>query len=70
LDCSDLGTREVFTQFPVRVALWSRWSRLVVDPNRDYSSRDPTGVVPTMDYYRREIYKRGCSPNEGKSRGD
>lgn len=66
LECSDLGTREVFTQFPVRVALWARWSRLVVDLNRDCLSRDPTGVVPAVDYYRRKIYKPDCSPNEGE----
>jgi len=66
LECSDLGTREVFTQFPVRVVLWARWSRLVVDLNRDYLSRDPTGVVPTVDYYRREVYKHDCSPDEGE----
>ena len=29
LESTDLGTRELFTNLPVRVTLWARWSRLV-----------------------------------------
>ncbi len=64
LESTDLGAREVFTQLPVTVALWSRWSRLVVDLNRDFKQRDPKGVVPEVDYYGRDIYKEDCRPEE------
>jgi N-formylglutamate deformylase len=64
LECADMGTREIFTQFPVRVALWARWSRLVVDLNRSSLRRDPNGVVPEVDYYKRKIYKQNFSPDE------
>jgi N-formylglutamate deformylase len=62
LESTDLGTREVFTQLPVNVALWSRWSRFVVDLNRDPDQRDPKGVVPEVDYHGRDIYKEDCRP--------
>jgi N-formylglutamate amidohydrolase len=64
LESTDLGTREVFTPLPVRVALWSRWSRLVVDLNRDPQQRDPKGVVPEVDYYGRTIYREESRPSE------
>jgi N-formylglutamate amidohydrolase len=66
LESTDLGAREVFTQLPVRVALWSRWSRLVVDLNRDFRQRDPKGVVPGVDYYGREIYNEEGRPEENE----
>jgi N-formylglutamate amidohydrolase len=64
LESTDLGTREIFTQLPVMVTLWSRWSRLVVDLNRDFRQRDPEGVVPEVDYYERNIYRENCRPEE------
>lgn len=64
LESTDLGTREIFTQLPVMVTLWSRWSRLVVDLNRDWGQRDPKGVVPEVDYYGRRIYKESHRPEE------
>ena len=64
LESTDLGTREIFTQLPVIVTLWSRWSRLVVDLNRDFRQRDPRGVVPEVDYYGRNIYKENDRPEE------
>jgi N-formylglutamate amidohydrolase len=66
LESTDLGAREVFTQLPVMVALWSRWSRLVVDLNRDFQDRDPKGVVPEVDYYSRDIYRKDSRPEEGE----
>ena len=66
LESTDLGAREVFTPLPVRVTFWSRWSRLVVDLNRDPRQRDPKGVVPEMDYYGRNIYKKGYRPKEAE----
>jgi len=64
LESTDLGAREVFTQLPVVAALWSRWSRLVVDLNRDPQQRDPKGVVPEVDYYGRDIYRESCHPRK------
>jgi N-formylglutamate amidohydrolase len=64
LESTDLGAREVFTQLPVTVALWSRWSRLVVDLNRDFRQFGPKGVVPEVDYHGRDIYKEDCRPEE------
>ena len=66
LESTDLGSREIFTQLPVRVALWSRWSRLVVDLNRDFRQRDPRGVVPEVDYYGRNIYREEGRPEENE----
>ena len=64
LESTDMGAREVFTQLPVMVTLWSRWSRLVVDLNRDSRQRDARGVVPEKDYHGREIYKEDTRPEE------
>jgi N-formylglutamate deformylase len=68
LDCTDRGTREIFSQFPVRTILWARWSRLVVDLNRSHLQRDSTGVVPEVDYFQRRIYKEGFTPNDEEVR--
>lgn len=61
---TDMGTREVFAHLPVRYALWGRWNRIVVDLNRDHRQGGPRGVLPSVDYYGREVYKRGCVPDE------
>jgi N-formylglutamate deformylase len=64
LESTDMGAREVFTQLPVMVTLWSRWSRLVVDLNRDSEDHSPRGVVPLKDYHKRNIYKEEAVLNE------
>jgi N-formylglutamate deformylase len=64
IEATDMGTREIFTNLPVRVTLWSRWSRLVVDLNRSPQARDPKGVVPEIDYYRRCIYRDHYRPDQ------
>ncbi len=66
LESTDLGTREIFAQLPVMVTLWSRWSRFVVDLNRDFRQRDPKGVVPEVDYYGRNIYRADHGPTEAE----
>jgi N-formylglutamate amidohydrolase len=63
-ESSDFGAREIFTQLPVSIALWARWSRLVVDLNRDPLARDPYGVVPECDYHNRRIYRENRLPSE------
>ena len=64
MEATDLGAREIFTSLPVMVTLWSRWSRLVVDLNRDSKERGPRGVVPLKDYHGRDIYKEGGLPQD------
>lgn len=64
VESSDLGTRELFTPISVRVALWARWSRLVVDLNRDPGDRDKKGVVPEVDYHGRRVYRDRAYPGE------
>jgi N-formylglutamate deformylase len=70
LESTDMGTREIFAQLPVRVTLWSRWSRLTVDLNRDHRQRGPDGVIPEVDYYNRPVYKphRGPDTHEVEER--
>ena len=68
LDCTDRGTREVFSHYPVRTVLWARWSRLVVDLNRSHLQRDSTGVVPEIDYFKRKIYKDNLEPDDAEIR--
>ena len=64
LESADLGTRELFTRLPVRVILWARWSRLMVDLNRGPRQRDSRGVVPDVDYYERRLYEDNDRPGE------
>jgi N-formylglutamate deformylase len=64
MEASDLGAREIFASLPVMVTLWSRWSRLVADLNRDSKERGPRGVVPLKDYHGRDIYKEGGLPED------
>jgi len=64
MEGTDLGAREVFTSLPVMVALWSRWSRLVVDLNRNPNDLGPRGVVPLKDYHGRDVYKEGRLPED------
>ena len=64
MEATDLGAREIFTSLPVMVALWSRWSRLVVDLNRDSKDRGPRGVVPLKDFNGRNVYKEDGLPED------
>ena len=64
MEATDLGAREIFTSLPVMVALWSRWSRLVVDLNRGSEERGPRGVVPVKDNQGRNVYKEGGLPED------
>ncbi len=66
LESTDIGTREIFSNIPVRVALWARWSRLVVDLNRSASDRSEKGVVPLRDYYKRKVYRDGLEPDDNE----
>ena len=64
MEATDLGAREIFTSLPVMVALWSRWSRLVVDLNRNSEERGPRGIVPLEDNHGRNVYKEGGLPED------
>jgi len=60
----DVGTAEIFGSLPSRVTLCAKWSRLLVDLNRDSGTRARKGVVPRVDYNGRVLYKPGCFPEE------
>jgi N-formylglutamate amidohydrolase len=63
LESTDMGARELFANLPVRVALWARWSRLVVDLNRDPTRHGVMGVVPLQDYHGRKVYRHDAVPD-------
>lgn len=67
-ESTDMGTREIFGSLNAEVVLCSRWSRLVVDLNRDPQRRDPMGVVPLVDYFGRPVYETGALPEEDEIR--
>jgi len=62
----DIGTRDIFGDFPVKGVLISPWSRLVVDLNRSHDQREPTGVVAHFDYFGRAAYKENAIPDRGE----
>jgi N-formylglutamate amidohydrolase len=62
IESTDIGTREVFTQLPLKAEIWAEWSRLVVDLNRDPLQRAVRGVIPDVDYYGRKVYRETLYP--------
>jgi len=62
----DIGTIDIFGDFPVMDVLIGPWSRLVVDLNRHHDQRDPTGVVAHFDYFGRAAYKENAIPDRGE----
>ncbi|MCF8145586.1 MAG: N-formylglutamate amidohydrolase [Deltaproteobacteria bacterium] len=62
-DSVDSGTREIFGSLDATDILWARWSRLVVDLNRDPSRMDAKGVVARIDYSGRQVYRPGMAPH-------
>lgn len=62
-DSVDSGTREIFGILDAADILWARWSRLVVDLNRDPGRRDAKGVVARVDYSGRQVYRPGMAPH-------
>ena len=61
-DSVDWGTREIFGSLDAVDILWARWSRLVVDLNRDPERRDAKGVIAGIDYSGRTVYRPGMAP--------
>jgi len=59
----DTGTREIFGSLDAADVLWARWSRLVVDLNRDPARRDAKGVIAEVDYSGREVFHPGMAPH-------
>ena len=55
----DSGSRKVFQSLPAETVLYAKWSRLVVDLNRDPKRRDKKGVIAQVDYYGRSVYNSG-----------
>lgn len=66
IDSVDLGTKEIFGEFPAAIIVSAQWSRLVVDLNRARDERGPKGVIPHLDYHSREVYAPGARPNEAQ----
>ena len=59
----DWGTREVFGALDAASVLCACWSRLVVDLNRNPGRRDAKGVIATIDYSGRQVYRQGKAPD-------
>jgi len=62
-DSVDWGTREIFGSMDAKEILSARWSRLVVDLNRDPERRDAKGVIAGVDYFGRPVYRPGMAPD-------
>ena len=61
----DHGTSEVFGDLPARAVVCARVSRLVNDLNRREDDLGPKGVVASLDYCRRDIFRPGQRPETG-----
>lgn len=66
-ESEDLGTREVFAGLPVLAIQAARWSRLVVDLNRDPHDLGPRGVIARADYSGRTVFRPGLEPDRTES---
>ena len=64
----DTGTSYIFGSLPSVATLCAKWSRVIVDLNRDPDGRDRKGVVPRVDYHGRDVYRPGCIPDEKEIR--
>lgn len=58
----DHGTREIFGALDVKAIVVAKWSRLVVDLNRNPAQMDAKGVVALTDYDGRHVYRSGHEP--------
>jgi len=63
LDSTDLGTKEIFGNFPAALVLEAPWSRLLVDLNRGGQDQGERGVVPKRDYMDRAVFREGAEPD-------
>ena len=59
----DHGTSEVFGDLPAREVVRARVSRLVSDLNRREDDLGPKGVVASLDYCQRDIFRPGRKPD-------
>jgi N-formylglutamate deformylase len=59
----DLGTAQIFGPLPAAAVIMARWSRLVVDLNRDPAQRDDKGVIARTDYRGRPVFRHGLEPD-------
>ena len=62
----DFGTREIFGSLKALHAIQARWSRLVVDLNRNPSDFGAKGVVALKDYHGREVFLPGKAPTRAQ----
>jgi N-formylglutamate amidohydrolase len=63
-ESTDMGTKEIFGSIPVHAVVCARWSRLVVDLNRDSDQWDSKGIIALKDYHGRIVYRNGCIPDK------
>lgn len=66
-ESEDVGTREVFAGLPVLAIQAARWSRLVVDLNRDPHDLGSRGVIARADYFGRTVFKPGFEPDRAET---
>lgn len=64
----DLGAAEVFGSLPALAVLPAAYSRLVVDLNRNPANLGAKGVVATLDYTGRAIFRPGRRPDADQVR--
>ncbi len=62
----DLGTAQIFGPLPAAAVIMARWSRFVVDLNRDPGQRDEKGVVARTDYFGRPVFRPGREPDQAE----
>ncbi len=60
---ADLGTAEIFAGLPVLATLAAPWSRLAVDLNRDPADLGPQGVVASLSFGGRPVFRPGQEPD-------
>jgi N-formylglutamate deformylase len=63
IESEDIGTAEIFGQLPAEGIIEAHWSRLVVDLNRSPKHEGPKGVLASVDYHGRPIFRPGKKPD-------
>jgi N-formylglutamate amidohydrolase len=62
----DLGTDYIYATDQAFTCLKADWNRVVVDLNRGPDEMRRLGVVATMDFDRRELYRPGQQPDQAE----
>jgi N-formylglutamate amidohydrolase len=62
----DVGTAQIFGPLPAAAVIIARWSRFVVDLNRDHRQLDEKGVIAQTDYFGQPVFLPGQEPNQAE----